>query len=141
MEATKGQIRVFYSILAKRGLTEMKPHLVSSQSDGRTEHASQLTVSEMSALINRLQLAPELRFDTTKTAENRMRRRILSLCYSIGWTTFNRVKGKHEPDWKRLEAWLTKYGYLHKARLNDYTYNELTKLVTQFENFAKTEMK
>jgi hypothetical protein len=139
MEATKGQLRIFHAILAKRGIADMKSQLVSSQSDGRTEHASELTVTELSNLIKRLQLEPEIRFDSAKEAENRMRRRILSLCYSIGWTILNREKSKQEVDWAKLNAWLVKYGYLHKL-LNEYNYHELTKLVTQFENFTKTEM-
>jgi len=140
MEATKGQIRVFHAILAKRGIADMKPQLVSSQCDGRTEHASELSVTEMSELIKRLQLEPDIRLDSVKEAENRMRRRILSLCYTIGWTVLDKSKGKHEVDWEKLNAWLIKYGYLHKL-LNDYTYNELTKLVTQFENFIKSDIR
>lgn len=139
--ATKKQLKVFYTILSLRGLAEMKAQIVSSHSDGRTEHASELAPSEMKALIDKMQLNPTLRFDSTQEAENRMRRRILSLCYTLGWTTLNPRKGAQGIDWTRLEAWLIKYGYLHKARLNDYTYNELPKLVTQFENFVKTELK
>ena len=63
---------------------------------------------------------------------DRMRKRILSICYSIGWTRFNIEKRRHEVDMERLEAWLLKYGYLHKP-LNDYTYMELPELVTQAE--------
>ncbi|MBW7848359.1 MAG: hypothetical protein H3C41_09800 [Bacteroidales bacterium] len=140
MEATKQQLKVFHAILAKRGLMDMKPIIVSDESSGRTEHASQLTVHEMAALIKRLQVNHELRFDTVKTAENRMRRRILSLCYSLGWTRYDEQKRMQTADMERLEAWLQKYGYLHKKKLNDYAYNELVKLVTQFEMFTKSEL-
>ena len=63
---------------------------------------------------------------------DRMRKRILSMCYSIGWTRYNPEKRRQEVDMDRLEAWLLKYGYLHKP-LNDYTYMELPALVTQAE--------
>jgi len=40
--ATKHQIRYFHAALAKRGIMEMKPLLVSQASDGRTEHCTEL---------------------------------------------------------------------------------------------------
>lgn len=139
--ATKKQLKVFYTILSLRGLAEMKAQIVSSHSDGRTEHASELSSGEMKVLIDKMQLNPTLRFNSIQEAENRMRRRILSLCYTLGWTILDRQKGKHIVDFARLDGWLSKYGFLHKTRLNDYTYKELTTLVTQFENFVKTELK
>ena len=58
---------------------------------------------------------------------NLMRRKILSLCYELGWTCGNNV------DFLKLNQWLIKYSYLHKP-LNYYTPDELPKLITQFQD-------
>jgi hypothetical protein len=68
---------------------------------------------------------------------NNMRRRILSICYSIGWTQFDDDKKKMVVNMDKLNAWLLKYGYLHKP-LNKYSRQELPLLVTQFEKLETT---
>ncbi len=140
MKANKQQIRIFHAILVNRGLMEMKRELVSDQSSGRTEHTTELDVHELQALINRLtDKSKPVALNTDREAGNRMRRRILSLCYTLGWTVMNTQTGKNNVDWEHLEQWMLKYSYLHKS-LHDYTNAELPKLVTQFEKFAKTEI-
>jgi hypothetical protein len=140
MKATKSQIKVLHAVLIRRGLMDMKPALVSDQSEGRTEHSSDLKYNEMKDLIDRLNKGYEIKTRTDKEASNKMRRRILSLCFNLGWTRYSIIRLKQEVDYARLHAWMMKYGYLHKA-MNEYTYDELTKLVTQFESFTKTQLK
>jgi len=43
---------------------------------------------------------------------------------------------KRKLDMRRVNNWCLKYGYLHKL-LDEYTYEELPKLVTQFEEVYK----
>lgn len=64
---------------------------------------------------------------TTPSPEERMRRKIISRAHEMGWKT---PEGK--ADIERIDNWCLNYGYL-KKKLNQYTYNELPKLVTIFE--------
>jgi hypothetical protein len=102
--------------------------------EGRTENSSELTTEEIELLIHALEtcgmeaVRPEsdfLRGDT-------MRKRILSLFYQYGYTEFSAKKKRLVVDFERMDAWMLKYGYLHK-NLNKYKYSELPKLVTQVE--------
>lgn len=140
MLATKEQIRQFYSILATLKLQDMKDDLVYDISTGRTTHASELYESELRVLIDTLNTkanaARSTINDQLKLKSDTMRKRILCICHQMAWTTWNKEKQKHVVDFPRLEAWLLKYGYLHK-KLNDYKYNELQQLVHQFETMFK----
>lgn len=137
-EITHQQIRRLYFLLDQLGIRHLKNDLVMDASDGRTERARELKNIEMNELLSHLDnMLKEVRSDSRPhklsfQRMDRMRKRILSICYSIGWTRFNIQKRRHEVDMERLEAWLLKYGYLHKP-LNDYTYMELPALVTQAE--------
>lgn len=140
MKASPAQIRVFYAILAKRGIMDMKQELVSEASSGRTTHSSELDRDELQELIDRLDTRTEhavrSREEIARRA-NTMRRRILSMCYNIGWTRWEESKGRPVVDMVRLNSWMHKSSYAHKS-LNKYTYNELPRLVSQFEAMVKT---
>lgn len=138
------QIRIFNAILGKLGIMEMKEDFVMQACSGRVRSTKELTSVELDALIRDLNqktkqkaAAHPVRVDPERVKANNMRKRILSLNYTLGWTTFDQQKLRHVVDMERLEAWLKKYGYLHKP-LNDYTVKELPILVTQFENLVKT---
>lgn len=64
---------------------------------------------------------------------------IFSLCHQIGWETYSEKKMKLVVDMAALGSWLYKYGYLHKP-LRDYNYEELPKLVTQFNNMVTSKL-
>ena len=53
------------------------------------------------------------------------------MAYQMKWTFFSEKYRKECVDYKRLDDWMKKYGYLHKS-LNDYTEQELPTLVLQF---------
>lgn len=141
------QIRIFNAILGKLGIMELKEDLVMQASSGRERSTKGLTSVELDALIRDLNQKQNTstRSVSHRVAEpveakaNNMRKRILSLCYTLGWTKFDQQKLRSVVDMERLEAWLTKYGYLHKA-LNEYAVIELPKLVTQFENLVKSTL-
>jgi hypothetical protein len=140
MNATSQQIRQFRAILAKLKIMDMKDDIVLDASDGRTEHASELSQDELQQLIETLNEKSfteetELKLRRDYKANN-MRKRIFSICHQIGWIKWSDDKNKMIVDIDKLTEWLKKYGYLHK-NLNDYKYNELPKLINQFENVFK----
>jgi len=140
MNHTIGRHRRLYSLFRDSGTNKYRHDLVYSFSNGRTDNSTELTDLEVDELITHLQKLTPQGDKITHTGIDykgqQMRRRILSLCYTIGWVTWNQVQQKHEVDWERLNAWMLKYGYLHK-HLNKYTYPELQRLVVQFENMAQ----
>lgn len=85
-------------------------------SGGRTESSRELTDREA------LNIIADLEAQTVK-----MRRKLISMCYDILWTTDG---GK--ADVKRLDQWCRKYGKYKKA-LNLHSSSELQVLITQFE--------
>jgi len=142
-EVSNGQIRYMYLLLDSLGIRSLKNDLVADASAGRTESVRELRRKEYGDLINHLEeklkgarrdVAPHKK---SIQSADRMRKRILSMCYSMGWTLFDPALHRHVADYERLEAWLLKYGYLHKP-LDDYTYLELPTLVTQVENMMRS---
>lgn len=131
---------MLHAILAKRGMMDVKQQIVSDSTGGRTEHSSDMQIGEITDLLTRLNKGAEIRLSADQEAGNRMRRRMLSMCYTLGWTKLNIRQFKQTVDLDRLNAWCEKYGYLHKP-LNAYTYDELPALVSQFEKFLKSELK
>ncbi len=127
-------------MLRDTGTGNHRHALVYSFSGGRTENSSDLSDLEIHELIRHLEQMPKPGTPETRSGVDyrgqQMRRRILSMCYLIGWTRLDEKKGRHVVDFERLNAWLLKTGYEHKP-LNDYTYNELQKLVVQFERMTK----
>jgi hypothetical protein len=144
MNHTIGRHRRLYGLLRDTGTQRYRHDLVLSFSHGRTDNSAELTDQEVDDLINHLSTkAPEKHGPTRSGVDykgQQMRRRILSLCHTIGWNSINPQTSKHEIDWDRLNGWMSKYGYLHK-KLNEYTFKELPRLVTQFEHMVKTTLK
>jgi hypothetical protein len=142
-EISVNRIRYMYLLLDQLGIRHMKNDLVSDASSARTESVRELSKLEMDELIKHLE--QKLRQATRDVSPkrqaalkmDRMKKRIFSICYTIGWTTIDPEKNRHIVDQERLRAWMLKYGYLHKE-LNDYTYLELPPLVTQFEQLLKS---
>lgn len=117
---------------------ETKEELVYQFSGGRSKSSKDLLFDECQHLINYLNAVQkgttQLKARTSGAvydACNQMRRKILSICHELQWE-----KADGKIDWPRLNNYLNKYGYLHKP-LNDYIYEELPKLVTQFENLLR----
>lgn len=59
-------------------------------------------------------------------SENKQRRKILAICYELGWTVDGRL------DFERIDNFCVKRGSF-KKKLNEHSGSELTKLVSQFE--------
>jgi len=143
-EIPTSRIRYMYFLLDQLGIRWMKEDLVMDASSGRTSSVRDLIKLEMDGLIKHLE--QKLKDAQEQGLKNqsmvrmdRMRKRILSICYTLGWTTIDPEKNRHVVDQERLGTWLYKYSYLHKE-LNDYTYLELPTLVTQFEKLLKSTL-
>lgn len=137
MTATRQQIRAFRAMLNKLNMQDMKDDLVLQASNGRTTHSTELTVGEMRSLLEHLGGKQDQAAIARRA--NMMRRRIFSMCYTLGWVKYDEKEQRDVVDRARLDPWLIKYGYLHKD-LQQYDYRELPKLVTQFENFLKSTL-
>lgn len=111
---------------------EAKAELVSQYSEGRTESTTALSMEEARQLL--LHLAPDGNNPAPgKTKTNggaRMRRNIIAMAHEMGWKL---ETGK--ADMERVNAWcLKQFG---KKKLNDYTCEELPKLVFAFKQVYK----
>lgn len=126
MTITVPQNKQLHGLLYQTGMTTQKRNLVFGFTNGRTEHSSEMLTTEADELIKYLKSQ-----DNTVEAANKMRRKIIAMCHRLHWTT---EPGK--VDMKRLDNWCRDKSYLKKG-LNDYTYNELPKLVSQFTELYK----
>jgi len=143
MNHTLARHRRLYGLLRDTGTDRYRHELVWSYSSGRTDNSAELSDLEAEELIRHLEAMikakPTSDHPTRSGIDYRgqkMRRRILSLCYTIGWVVWDTTSQKHLIDWSRLNTWLIKYGYLHKL-LDEYSYIELQRLVVQFENMSQ----
>lgn len=140
MKHTIGRHRRLYKLFHDTSTEKYRHDLVASFSDGRTTNSAELSDLEVDELVRHLEKITPRDHGTTLSGVDykgqQMRRRILSLCYTIGWVVWDTEKKKHQVDFDRLDKWMLKYGYLHKP-LNDYFYAELQKLVVQFENLSQ----
>jgi hypothetical protein len=154
-----------HALLAQTNNMQAKPYLVESFTNGRTQHSSEMSHYEAIELVKHLKgikaqqttanaparvhnsepthignVMPAVGKKTDKERANPMRKKIIALAHQMGWSTYHPDSGKKIADMPRINAWCSKYGYLHKA-LNAYTIEELPKLVTQFDNLYKSFLK
>ena len=120
MTITKAQNGQLHYFLNHTKMIAHKADLVLAFTEGRSASSREMTAQEAMLLINYLK-----ELDNTSEACNNMRRKVLSMCHRIHWVTEKGV------DIDRLNEWCKKSSYL-KKELNEYTYQELPKLVSQF---------
>ncbi len=116
-------------LLTSTGLTSQKASLVLGFTGGRSESRAALTDAEALEMIAWL----KTQGNNNDDAANKMRRKIISYAHQLHWYLPN----TQTVDMARIDGWCTTYGYGHK-KLNDYTYNELPKLVSQFRLVFKS---
>lgn len=123
MLRNSNQNKQLYALLNLAGIdSETKEQMVYTYTRGRTTSSSKMSVTECQNMIN------DLKHKTSYSERaDRMRKKIISLFRKMGYTM---PDGK--VDMIAVETWTNKYGYLHKP-LNNYTYAELPKLVSQAE--------
>lgn len=108
-------------------------NMIAAATDGRTTSTKELTECEAESLIKGLAATLPPAYHSQES--NTMRKKILSYCHKLHWTT---PAGK--VDMERLNAWMLKSSYLHKP-LMDYRYEELPALVSQFEKVYKSYLR
>ena len=128
---TRNQLMCIGAICSDMRLNgEQKQTMVMGFSGGRETSSKGLYYNEAIEMIRHLQ---DLQKGDSRCSK--MLGKIFSYAHEIGWTKKN-ATGKTVADVKRIDEWAVKYSYLAK-KVNQYSYNELPKLVTQFESFYK----
>ncbi len=131
---TTAQIKCAKAIMGKLKLQD-NDALVLGFSDMRTTHVSEMTVDEGIALIKHLKT-----LDPDEAKADKMRKKIIAIAYSRAGLARSAGREERRAVIAHLEDWMLKYSYL-KKRLDDYKARELPKLVTQYENVLKSDLK
>lgn len=140
MKITKNQIITIQTIISQKALRDQKDVIVSSASNMRTSHISELTFDEAAGLIN---LLNGLHGDKSPMdGSQRMRKYVTAMAHEMGWIPKRTVVTREGEtvevnNYENLHAWVTKYGYLHKPFFQ-YSPKELPRLVTQMEGAYKS---
>jgi hypothetical protein len=136
---TKQKLSAFHALLSKHGLMDHKPAIVQDLSNGRATSSKDLYMEEIEPWLQQMNLskAPQ------KDKRQRMVNSIIAMATEIGmvkWETRIFRDGFHRKrNYTDMHAWIEKYGYL-KKHINDYTYEELPTLVTQFKNMYLSKL-
>jgi hypothetical protein len=69
-----------------------------------------------------------------------MRKKIISMLRELGYEVYDTFKGRKVADMEKIYAFVLDKGYKKKG-LNQYTYDELPKLVTQISNIYLSTIK
>jgi hypothetical protein len=141
--ATKTQIAIFHAILARTGQMEAKPEIISSLSDGRASSTKELYQEELESWINAYNAASKP--VTAVNPGQKMINSIIAMAHDIGFIKKKQmvvggIGGKKVNDYTDLNKWMLERGYLKKP-LNQYKYEELPKLVSQFKGLYMHQLK
>lgn len=118
------RMRQLHAALATRGLMDSKRDIIAEATNGHTDRASALSLSELTAVIERVNGKP----GTSAPREgDRQRRYIISMAHELGWKTED-----GRADMQRINAWCEQYGKYHKP-LNDHDTTELSIIIDQFQ--------
>ena len=109
------------------GIPVNRDEVIAGLTHGRTHSLKALSPHEYRELVNYMnQLVAKQQVENTNV-EDKMRKKVISLLCNMGYT----VHGK--PDMLRIQLWVQQYGHVKGKRLNDYTRQELPKLISQAE--------
>ena len=112
-----------HSLLNATDLTGQKSNIVHGFTDGRSDSSKELTNGEAEKMIKYLQSITANKDEVS----NKMRRKMISLAHEMHW----HLPGTQKIDMQQLNGWCCKFGQF-KKELNKHSYDELTKLVSQF---------
>lgn len=127
---TQPQIRIINVLIGKNPqLKDHKAEIIANYTAGRSNSCSDMTMEEARTLIAALKQMEKK--DPNAEKCDVMRKKIISMGHEMGWKT---EEGKIKME--QINGWCKKYGYL-KKKLDEYTYEELPRLVSQFEAMYK----
>lgn len=137
-EVTKQQIITFNSILKATGQTAEKRAIIADISNGRTTSTKGLLRTELQEWINAMRVAGRKPQPVANDPRKKMVGNIIAMAHEMGVIrrTTKVVPGvglKTVNDYIGLKKWMLERSYLKKP-LDDYTYDELPKLVSQYKN-------
>jgi len=118
-----------------QGVHFERSEIIADFTNGQKNSLKQLTDWEYNELIRRLNstMSQQLpKYDVNNPLQ-KQRRKVIALLCKVG------MLKNDTADMPRIYAWVRQYGYLHK-NFNDYTYEEIPKLVTQAEKFYKSHI-
>lgn len=124
------QIQRIHTLLRACNLQAQKKSIVYASCEGRSESTKDLTFDEANLLINYLQ-AEANKYD----GANQMRRKIMAICHNLKWENSD-----GSVNLETLNKWCLNHSYL-KKELQEYTYNELPKLVSQVQRIYSQTFK
>ncbi len=128
---TPEQLKAVHTLYGKVKPPIDKSEMIFCYSDYRTHSSRELTKKEAADLIKALKS-----FVPTphEAASDKMRKKIISMAHEMGWRLESgRIDMAH------VNAWCRKHGHAKKY-LDNYTYEQLPALVTQFEKAYESYM-
>ncbi len=127
MKRTIEQNNRLHKLIATLNINaEQKEQLVYTYSNGRCTSSRDMSYAECNDLLRFLQSLANERASHADGRIVAMRRKFFAMVREKQWLNNGKI------NYDRVNQWLLKFSYLHKP-LNDYTYNELPKLLSQFE--------
>jgi ATP-dependent helicase YprA (DUF1998 family) len=135
-KATPAQIQKFHALLNQQGLMEHKKDLVSEFTDGKQTSTKEMTLLEMINAIEHLEANASDAPTKPKidTALDKQRKKIIGLCREMKMEV--EKNGKTVADMPKIYAFIKQKGSLKKD-LNEYTSEELSKLIPVIEKIKK----
>jgi hypothetical protein len=134
---SRPQLTAIKTLLSKMKLTKDGPSIISGFTEGRTEHASDMTPAEAAAMITYLH-----NNNPEEQRLKKMRNKVLWMAHEMSWYDDPpKMKGgKPQVCMDRVNNWCIKYGQFSKP-LDDHSASEMAKLLTQFQEVYKSHLK
>jgi hypothetical protein len=132
---TPQQLKALHAMLRTNKMEALKADLVYGFSGGRTESSKELSMDEARELLVHLDKGAVVREGTNHGATNqgeKMRRQVIAIFHEMG----AHLPSTTKIDMARVNEWCANQGH-GKKPLNDYTYDELPKLVGQAKKYLE----
>lgn len=149
MIRTSNQSAAIWALIKKLGIDEeTRKDLVCQVTQGRSESSKDLSEQEAKSLIDHLNRLvkgsqePKRELTPLQESEAKMRGKVIHYLLLMGYGIPS-VHGKTVPNWERINPFIRSIGSNNPKRktLNQLSYDELCKVVTQVESMYAHEMK
>lgn len=142
---TTQQIIKFNALLRNLGLEDDdKRGIIASFTNGRSERTNDMHFNEAHSMIEHLSKiagevpTPEVAHARRLQQEDKMRKKVISIAYKLGWT-----KPNGKCDYDKLNNFIATHPVSERkgiSNINDYNYKELVKLINQFESLLNKHL-